>query len=134
MNDSLSSRKKKTLEDKIRKSVQNANFSWKVKFENSNGVHYTKHFGSGSPIVPDEKNPNKYGTLGGFAQVNREDVVGLTNFHVVEKGIEAYVKDGDILIKLGRCEFVLVPGLESLADFALIEVDNGRHRTPFSET
>lgn len=125
VNDSLSSRKKKTLEDKIRKSVQNANFSWEVKFENSNGVHYTKHFGSGSPIVPDEKNPNKYGTLGGFAQVNREDVVGLTNFHVVEKGIEAYVKDGDILIKLGRCEFVLVPGLESLADFALIEVDNG---------
>lgn len=124
VNDHLSSSKKKSLEGKIRKSIQNANFSWKVKFENSNGVHYTKHFGSGSPLVRDENWPDKYGTLGGFAQVNQRDVVGLTNFHVVEKGIEAYVKDGDILIKLGRCEFVLVPGLESLADFALIEVNS----------
>lgn len=125
VNDRLSPGKKKSLEGKIRKSIQNANFSWKVKFVNSNGVHYTKHFGSGSPIVPDEKNPDKYGTLGGFAQVNHKDVVGLTNFHVVDKGIEAYVKDGDNLIKLGKCEFVLVPGLTSLADFALIEVNNG---------
>eukprot|EP00105_Crassostrea_gigas_P019344 XP_011437805.1 PREDICTED: uncharacterized protein LOC105335550 [Crassostrea gigas] len=125
VNDRLSPGKKKSLEGKIRKSIQNANFSWKVKFVNSNGVHYTKHFGSGSPIVPDEKNPDKYGTLGGFAHVNRKDVVGLTNFHVVDKGIEAYVKDGDNLIKLGKCEFVLVPGLTSLADFALIEVNNG---------
>lgn len=125
VNDRLPPGKKKSLKDRIRKSLQNASFSWKVKFVNSNGVHYTKHFGSGSPIVPDERNPDKYGTLGGFAQVNSKNVVGLTNFHVVEKGIEAFVKDGDKLIKLGKCKFVLVPGSESLADFALIEVDNG---------
>lgn len=73
----------------------------------------------------DEKNLDKYGIFGGFVYVNCKDVVGLMNFYVVDKGIEVYVKDGDNLIKLGKCEFVLVFGLMFLVDFVFIEVNNG---------
>lgn len=47
------------------------------------------------------------------------------NFYVVDKGIEVYVKDGDSLIKLGKCQFVLVFGLKFLVDFVFIQVNNG---------
>ncbi|XP_061197608.1 uncharacterized protein LOC133205754 [Saccostrea echinata] len=127
--DSLSSVDKETLQKKILESKESANsnnatsFLWNIKFENSKGVKIMEHFGSGSPLLPDQTKPHKFGTLGGFAQINSKDVVGLTNYHVVGKNIVAYVKDGDTLVKLGKSTFVLVPGEESLADVALIEVE-----------
>lgn len=125
IDDRLSPKERKALEKKIVKQLpKSKDFYMNVKFENSKGVSFTKHLGSGSPVLPDLSEPDSYGTLGGFAQINSTDVVGLTNYHVIRQDVEAYVKNGDTTIKLGKCTLVFVPGPESLADFALIKVDD----------
>ncbi|XP_056018026.1 uncharacterized protein LOC125679617 isoform X1 [Ostrea edulis] len=124
MNDDLSDKHACTLQVDILKSKEMAKFSWNIKFEKSRGISIAKHIGPGSQIIPNQNKPQEYGTLGGFAHINSKDVVGLTNFHVIGKDIVAYIKDDDNFVELGQCTFVLFPGPKSLADFALIEVDN----------
>lgn len=124
IDDKLSPKGRKALEEKIQKQLSKSKeFKMNVKFENSKGVSFTKHLGSGSRVLPNKLRPDSYGTLGGFAQINSTDVVGLTSSHVIRQDVDAYVKNGDTMIKLGKCTLVFVPGPESLADFALIDVD-----------
>ena len=92
IDDKLSPKGRKALEEKIQKQLSKSKeFKMNVKFENSKGVSFTKHLGSGSRVLPNKLRPDSYGTLGGFAQINSTDVVGLTSSHVIRQDVDAYV-------------------------------------------